>query len=108
AGLDLQLPLGDLGEMFSLGIGPAVAYDSQAGNQGLLGITAGFSILSSKEDYITGGKEIHITGHYKYFFDDVREGVYVAPMLGWALVGYSYEIETPLISSSGDEALGGV
>lgn len=109
AGLDVQLPMGDFGELFSLGVGPAVGFDREAGDQGLLGLVASYSILSGKEDFITKGKMINITGHYKYFFDDIREGVYVAPMIGWGMVGYHFEFEVPgLVSVSSDEALGGL
>jgi len=109
AGLDFQLPMGDFGDLFSLGVGPAVGYEVELGDQGLFGGTAGYSILSSKEDFVTSGKMIHLTAHYKYFFSDIREGAYVAPMLGYGLVGYKFELNIPgIISSSSDESLGGL
>jgi hypothetical protein len=109
AGLELSIPMGDFGDMFSLGYGLGLGYDSEAGNQGLLGLSVSYSGLSSKEDMFTKGSMIQLMGHYKYFFDDVREGIYVAPYLGWSMVAYRLEYSIPgVIDYSGDETAGGL
>ena len=109
AGLDVALPFGDFGDLFSAGFGPSIGYDKEAGDQGLLGIDASFLIMSAKEEFITKGKTLSLLGHYKYFFGgDVREGAYGMANLGWASVGYRFELSTPLLSVSSDETLGGL
>ena len=105
AGLELAIPMGDFGDAFSLGYGVGVSYDREAGDQGLLGIMASFSALSAKEDFFTKGKMIQLLCHYKYFFEDIREGAYVAPYLGWSMVGFTVDLG-PLGST--DEANAGL
>jgi hypothetical protein len=109
AGLDVQMPMGDFGDLFSLGVGAVVGYDREAGDQGLLGVQFGYSALTGGEEGISAGKMIYFMGHYKYFFSDIREGLYAAPMVGWGSVGYNYEFSVPgLIDISGSTALGGL
>lgn len=109
AGLDVALPIGDFGDLFSVGFGPTVGYDKEAGDQGLLGLDASFLFMSAKEDFITKGKTLSLLGHYKYFFGgDVREGAYAMGNIGWASVSYSFELSTPLLTVSSDESLGGL
>jgi opacity protein-like surface antigen len=103
------LPMGDFGDLFSVGFGPSVGYDKEAGEQGLLGVDASYLFHGGGDETITKAKTLNIIGHYKYFFSDVREGFYVAPLVGYSLVGYHIEFEVPgLISYSGDESTGGL
>lgn len=109
AGLDVVMPMGDLGDLFSVGFGPTVGYDKEAGDQGLLGVSLTYSIMSAKDDAVSKGNMLGIVGHYKYFFDDVREGAYIGALLGWNRVGYHYEYSVPgVIDYSGDESAGGL
>lgn len=85
AGLDLVMPMGDMGDAYSFGVGPAVSYEKEAGSSGLAGIGVAYTILFPKSDFIQSGTAIPIQAQYKYFFDDVREGAYIGAMFGYAI-----------------------
>jgi opacity protein-like surface antigen len=109
AGLAVSLPMGDFGDVFSVGFGPSVGYDSEMGSKGLLGIDGSYTFHGGAEETFTKCKTLSLIGHYKYFLSDVREGFYVAPLLGWSAVAYTFELEIPgVISSSTDESTGGM
>ena len=94
AGLDIALPMGDLGKVYSFGLGPALTYEREAGSSGLAGISVAYTIMFPKEDIVKSGAVIPIQGQYKYFFDDVREGVYVGAMFGYAIQTMKFKEET--------------
>lgn len=86
AGLDLAMPMGDMGDVFSFGVGPMVSYEKEAGDMGLLGLSASYTILFPKEDFISGGSVIPLQASYKHFFSDVREGFYAGAMFGYGIL----------------------
>ncbi|HRO98582.1 MAG TPA: outer membrane beta-barrel protein [Flavobacteriales bacterium] len=109
AGLAVSLPMGDFGDVFSVGVGPSVGYDREAGDKGLLGIDLSYLFHGGAEETITKCKTLSLVGHYKYFISDIREGLYLAPLLGWSAVTYHFELEIPgLLSLSSDESTGGL
>ncbi len=86
AGLDLAVPMGDMGKAYSFGIGPVVSYEREAGSSGLAGVSVSYTLLFPKEsDFIKSAAAIPLQAHYKYFFDDVREGAYIGAMFGYAI-----------------------
>lgn len=85
AGLDLAMPMGDMGDSYSFGVGPVLTYEREAGSSGLMGLSAAYTIMFPKSDFIKSGAVIPIQLHYKYFFDDVREGMYIGAMFGYAI-----------------------
>lgn len=85
AGLDLAMPMGDMGDAYSFGVGPVLSYEKEAGSSGLAGISLAYTILFPKDDFIKSGAAIPIQAHYKFFFDDVREGMYIGAMFGYAI-----------------------
>ncbi|MBS1936757.1 MAG: outer membrane beta-barrel protein [Bacteroidetes bacterium] len=82
AGLDLAMPMGDMGDSYSFGVGPVLSYEREAGSSGLGGFSLAYTIMFPKSDLIQSGTVIPIQAHYKYFFDDVREGIYIGAMFG--------------------------
>lgn len=84
-GLDLALPLGDFGDAYSLGIGPAVGFELPVGDN--LGVTAqvSYQILmvdSELSDFIKSASMIPIQAGLKYYFMEQQEGFYGHGMLG--------------------------
>jgi outer membrane protein W len=84
-GLDLALPLGDFGDAYSLGIGPAVGFELPVGDK--LGITAqvSYQILmvdSDLSDFIKSASMVPIQAGLKYYFMDQQEGFYGHGMVG--------------------------
>lgn len=59
---------------------------------GLTGASVSVLFMTPKEsDFIKSYTIIPFTGHYKYFFDDVREGVYVGMHLGFAIATLKFK-----------------
>lgn len=85
AGLDLAMPMGNLGDAYSFGVGPMVSYEREAGSSGLAGLSVAYTIMFPKEDFVKSGAVIPLQAHYKYFFDDIREGLYIGAMFGYAI-----------------------
>lgn len=91
AGLDLAVPMGNTGDLYSFGLGPVVSYEREAGDQGLIGLSVAYTIMFPKEDFVKSGAIIPIQASYKYFFDDIREGVYVGGMFGYGIHAVTFE-----------------
>lgn len=103
AGLDLAIPMGNTGDLFSFGVGPVVQYEREAGESGLLGFSAAYTIMFPKEEFVKSGAIIPLQASYKYFFDDIREGVYAGVMFGYGIISVSTEdITVGGITQSGD------
>jgi hypothetical protein len=81
-GLDLALPLGDFGDAYSLGIGPAVGFELPVGDN--LGITAqvSYQILMVDNDFIKSASMVPIQAGLKYYLMDQQEGFYGHGMVG--------------------------
>ena len=84
-GLDLALPLGDFGDAYSLGIGPAVGFELPIGDN--LGITAQLSyqilmVDSDISDFIKSASMMPIQAGVKYYFTDQQEGMYGHAQVG--------------------------
>ena len=84
-GLDLALPMGDFGDVFSLGVGPAAGFELPVGDN--LGITAqlAYQILMVKSDFsdfVDKASMIPIQLGVKYYFQDQQEGFYGQAQLG--------------------------
>ena len=86
AGLDLAMPMGNTADLYSFGVGPVVAYETEAGSSGLAGISVAYTIMFPKEDFVKSGAIIPLQGQYRYFFSgDVREGFYAGAMFGYGI-----------------------
>lgn len=84
-GLDFAIPMGNTADLYSFGLGPVVSYEKEAGSQGLLGLSVAYTIMFPKEDFVKSGAIIPIQAGYKYFFDDIREGIYIGAMVGYGI-----------------------
>ena len=91
AGLDLAMPMGNTADVFSFGVGPMVSYEREAGGSGLAGVSVAYTIMFPKEDFIKSGAIIPLQAHYKYFFDDIREGAYIGVMFGYGISTFKTE-----------------
>lgn len=84
-GVDLALPMGDFGDAYSLGVGPAVGFEIPVGDN--LGVTAqvAYDILMVKSDlsdFIKSASMIPAQVGLKYYFMDQQEGFYGHGQLG--------------------------
>ena len=78
-GLDLSLPMGDFGDAYSLGVGPAAGFELPVGDN--IGITAQLSyqillVKSDLSDFIKSASMVPIQAGVKYYFMDQQEGFY--------------------------------
>jgi hypothetical protein len=78
-GLDAGLPMGDFGDAYSLGIGPAAGFELPVGDN--LGITAQLSyqilmVQSDFADFVKSASMVPIQAGLKYYFMDQQEGFY--------------------------------
>ena len=85
AGLDFALPMGNTADLYSFGLGPVLSYEKEAGGQGLLGLSAAYTVMFPKGDFVKSGAIIPLQASYKYFFDDIREGLYIGAMFGYGI-----------------------
>ncbi len=84
-GVDLALPMGDFGDAYSLGVGPAVGFEVPVGDN--LGVTVqvAYDILMVKSDlsdFIKSASMIPAQVGLKYYFMDQQEGFYGHGQLG--------------------------
>lgn len=84
-GVDLALPMGDFGKVYSLGVGPTVGVELPVGRN--LGVTAqlAYDILMVKSDYsdmMKSASMIPIQLGAKYYFQDNQDGLYGHAHLG--------------------------
>ncbi|MEZ4759448.1 MAG: outer membrane beta-barrel protein [Flavobacteriales bacterium] len=84
-GVDLALPLGDFGEAYSLGVGPAAGFELPVGDN--LGITAQLSyqfltVKSDLSDFVKSSSMLPVQVGAKYYFMDQQEGFYGHVQLG--------------------------
>lgn len=101
-GVDLAVPMGDAGKVYSFGIGPMASFERGFGDSGLGGFSLAYTIMSPKDEFIKSAAIIPIQAHFKYFFDDVREGAYIGAMVGMAV----QTIKTKDISGGGITVVG--
>lgn len=94
AGLDFAIPIGDMGDFYSFGLGPVVSYEKESGSNGLAGLSLSYTIMFPKSDFIKSGSVIPLQAHYKYFFEDIREGVYIGAMFGYGIQTMKTEDQT--------------
>lgn len=84
-GLDLALPMGDFGDAYTLGIGPAVGFELPVGDN--LGITAQLSyqilmVDSDLSDFIKSASMMPIQVGLKYYFSEQQAGLYGHAQVG--------------------------
>lgn len=84
-GADVALPLGDFGDFYTLGIGPAAGFELPVGDN--IGITAqlSYQILMPSSDFsdlVKSSSMIPAQVGLKYYFMDQQEGFYGHAMLG--------------------------
>jgi outer membrane protein W len=84
-GVDLALPVGDFGDFYSLGVGPAAGFELPVGDN--LGVTAqiSYQFLMTKSDYsdlVKSSSMLPAQVGLKYYFQDQQEGFYGHGMLG--------------------------
>lgn len=84
-GLDAGLPMGDFGDLYSLGIGPAAGFELPVGDN--LGITAQLSyqilmVQSDFSDFVKSASMVPIQAGVKYYFMDQQEGFYGHAQIG--------------------------
>ena len=84
-GVDLALPLGDFGDAYSLGVGPAAGFELPVGDN--LGVTAQLSyqfltVNSDLGDFIKSASMLPVQVGAKYYFMDQQEGFYGHVQLG--------------------------
>lgn len=84
-GLDLALPMGDFGDVASLGIGPNVGFEVPVGDNLGVTIQVGYDILtpnSDVKDFVKSMSMIPAQVGLKYYFMDQQEGFYGHGQLG--------------------------
>jgi len=84
-GVDLALPLGDFGEAYSLGVGPAAGFEFPVGDN--IGLTAQLSyqfltVDSELKDLVKSSSMLPAQVGVKYYFMDQQEGFYGHAQLG--------------------------
>lgn len=84
-GADVALPMGDFGDVYSLGIGPAVGFELPVGDN--LGVTlqVSYMFLTVKDDFsdfIDKSSMLPVQAGLKYYFQDQQEGFYGHAQLG--------------------------
>lgn len=93
-GLDAALPMGDFGDFYSLGIGPAAGFELPVGDN--LGITAQLSyqilmVQSDFSDLVKSASMIPLQAGLKYYFQDQQEGFYGHAQLGFHMSSVTTE-----------------
>ena len=84
-GVDLALPLGDFGEAYSLGVGPAAGFEFPVGDN--IGLTAQLSyqfltVDSELKDLVKSSSMLPAQVGVKYYFMDQQEAFYGHAQLG--------------------------
>lgn len=84
-GADLALPLGDFGDVYSLGVGPTAGFELPIGDN--LGVTlqVSYMFLTVKEDFsdfLDKSSMLPAQAGLKYYFQDQQEGFYGHLQLG--------------------------
>lgn len=86
-GVDLAMPVGEFGDFTSFGAGPVLSIEKEMRIiTGLSGASIAPLFMTPKQsDIVKSYMLLPFTAHYKYFFDDVREGIYAGLHLGFGL-----------------------
>lgn len=85
AGLDIALPMGDFGDLASMGVGLAVGAEYGLNDNLALTLHTGYDILfvdSDLKDFIASVSMIPAQVGAKYYFDEVRSGAYGQVQIG--------------------------
>ena len=99
-GAELGLPMGDFGDISSMGIGGTLRYELPMGDNLGLTATAGYMAFSGKE---VGGFDmpdwtmIPVQIGAKYYFTEQQEGFYGMVELGVHAISYDFEYQVPHI-----------
>ncbi|MBT1701863.1 outer membrane beta-barrel protein [Chryseosolibacter indicus] len=93
-GLELNLPMGDFGDVVGLGIGGTVRYEGKINeNLNWLG-TAGYVSFLEKDDSGFTASIIPIQGGVKYYFNESFNGFYGGAELGAHIVSAKFGDES--------------
>jgi outer membrane protein W len=84
-GADVALPMGDFGDFYTLGIGPAVGFELPLGDK--LGLTAQVSYMfltpsSDFSDIVKSSSMLPLQAGLKYYFQESQSGLYAHGQLG--------------------------
>ena len=84
-GVDLALPLGDFGDSYSLGVGPAVGFELPVGDN--LGVIAqvSYDFLMAKSDvsdFIKSASMLPAQLGLKFYFSEQQAGAYAQGLVG--------------------------
>lgn len=98
-GVDLALPMGDFGDVYSLGVGPAVGFEVPVGDAMGVTVQVAYDILMVKSDFsdfVEGASMIPAQVGLKYYFMEQQEGFYGHAQLGIHAQSYkSPEVVVP-------------
>ena len=83
-GLDLALPMGDFGDVYSLGVGPTAGFELPFGKAAAT-VDLSYMILMVKSDFsdaIKSASMVPIQAGLKYYFQEEQRGLYGHLQLG--------------------------